>query len=64
MPKKAIQEQQAPNALADVFKQAGDKAGLARSVAKALGLARNDYEERLIVLALEHYANELDPPKA
>lgn len=58
MPKKAIQEKAAPQVLADIFKQAGDKAELARSIIKAMGFARNDYEKRLVILALELYANE------
>ena len=60
MPKKAIQEQAAPEVLADIFKQAGDKAGLARSIVKAMCFARNDYENRLIMLALEQYASDMD----
>lgn len=64
MPMNEVKEiPAAPQVLADIFKKAGDQAAFARSVAKALGLARNVYEERVIVLALEHYADEIDPPK-
>ena len=57
--KKQAEAKAEEHPLAEIFKQAGDGAGLARAVVKALGLARNDYEKRLIVLELEHYADHL-----
>ena len=50
--------------LVEIFRKEGTTpAALARSVAKAIGFARNDYEHRIIFLALQHYADEVDPPK-
>lgn len=64
--KKAIHEDVPPETLALIFKsmdKGSNSAGLVRGIVQALGYARNDYEQRLIVLALKRYADELDPPK-